>query len=90
MNWRDEHSNGNSGIIATDTQKNTIYALARLHGVGPIEGFALRLARYFVDKYSQVDGSRQEVEEYTWNRIHTTEAGPHDHLRQAGIEWRRR
>jgi len=69
----------NSAVIATDTQKNTVYALARLHGVGPIEEFALRLARYFVDKYSQVEGSRQEVEEHSWNRISTAEAGPHDH-----------
>jgi urate oxidase len=69
----------NSAVIATDTQKNTVYALARLNGVGPIEEFALRLARYFVDKYPQVTGSRQEVEEYPWNRISTAEAGLHDH-----------
>ena len=34
------HSTGdNSAVIATDTQKNTVYALARLHGVGAIEDF---------------------------------------------------
>ncbi|MGA9308894.1 MAG: hypothetical protein WBV74_00795 [Pseudonocardiaceae bacterium] len=58
----------NGGVIATDTQKNTVYALARLGGVGAIEEFALRMARNFVDKYPQVTGSRQEVEEYSWNR----------------------
>ena len=58
------HSTGdNSAVIATDTQKNTVYALARLHGVGAIEDFALRMARNFVDTYEQVTGARQAVEE---------------------------
>ncbi len=56
------YTGDNSAVIGTDTQKNTVYALARLHGVGPIEEFALRMARHFVDKYPQVSGSRQEVE----------------------------
>ncbi len=78
------YTGDNSAVIATDTQKNTVYALARLHGVGPIEEFALRMARHFVDKYPQVSGSRQEVEEYSWNRITTSAAGPHDHAFSRG------
>jgi hypothetical protein len=31
------YTGDNSAVMATDTQKNTVYALARLHGVGPIE-----------------------------------------------------
>ena len=74
------HSTGdNSAVIATDTQKNTVYALARLHGVGAIEDFALRMARNFVDKYEQVTGARQAVEEYFWDRIITADGTPHDH-----------
>ena len=74
------HSTGdNSAVIATDTQKNTVYALARLHGVGAIEDFALRMARNFVDKYEQVSGARQAVEEYFWDRIITADGAPHDH-----------
>ena len=74
------HSTGdNSAVIATDTQKNTVYALARLGGVGPIEEFALRMARNFVDEYEHVSGSRQAVEEYFWERITTAEGAPHDH-----------
>lgn len=68
----------NSTVIATDTQKNTVYALARRHGVGAPEEFALRLARYFVDGFEQVTGARQEVLAHSWGRI-TTDAGPHDH-----------
>ncbi len=42
------------------------------------------MARYFVDKYSQVSGSRQEIEEYSWNRIATSESGPHDYAFSQG------
>ena len=78
--FADAHLTGdNAKVVATDTQKNTVYALARLHGVGPIEEFALRMARHFVDKYSQVSGSRQEVEEFSWSRITTSDSGLHDH-----------
>ena len=74
------HDTGdNSAVIATDTQKNTVYALARLGGVGAIEDFALRMARNFVDKYEQVTGARQAVEEYSWDRIVTGDGAPHDH-----------
>ena len=36
-------------MLPTDTQKNTVYAFAREHGVGEVEEFGLRLARHFVD-----------------------------------------
>ncbi|MHC1562348.1 factor-independent urate hydroxylase [Actinomycetospora sp. C-140] len=74
------HTTGaNDAVIATDTQKNTVYALARTGGVGAIEEFALRMARNFVDKYDQVTGARQEIEEYSWGRIETSDGGAHDH-----------
>lgn len=84
------HLTGDNGaVIPTDTQKNTAYALARLGGVGAIEDFALRMARNFVDKYPQVSGARQEVEEYFWQRIETSSEGPHDHaFARAGTEVR--
>jgi urate oxidase len=69
----------NADVIATDTQKNTVYALARTGGITTIEEFALRMARNFVDKYAQVTGARQEIEQYGWGRIETSETGPHDH-----------
>src|SRR5579859_4050481 len=36
----------NSGVLTTDAQKNTVYALAA-GGVRPVEAFALRLAGHF-------------------------------------------
>ncbi|MCW0215013.1 MAG: urate oxidase [Pseudonocardia sp.] len=69
----------NDKVIATDTQKNTVYALARRHGVGSPEAFGLLMARYFVDGFDYVSGARQEVTMDGWDRISTTEGGPHDH-----------
>ena len=77
----------NSHVVATDTQKNTVYALAK-DGVGSPEEFLLRLAAHFTDSFAWVDGGRWEAEQYTWDRI---EAGgrPHDHaFVRAGTEKR--
>ncbi len=68
----------NDKVIATDTQKNTAYALARKGGVPSIEEFALRLARNYVGTYEYVTGARMEIEQYSWDRIETA-GGPHDH-----------
>ena len=55
--FTDTHLTGaNDLVIATDTQKNTVYALARTGGITSPEEFALRLARNYVDKYDQVTG----------------------------------
>lgn len=74
------HTLGDNGTcLPTDTQKNTVYAKAReWGGVGAVEDFALRLARHFVDEHEYVHGARQEVQEYSWERIQTA-SGPHDH-----------
>jgi urate oxidase len=82
--FTDTHLTGaNDEVIATDTQKNTIYAMARTGGVGSPEEFALRLARNYVDKYGQVTGARMAVEQYSWDRIVTAD-GPHDHAFSRG------
>lgn len=78
----------NDAVIATDTQKNTVYALARTGGIASPEEFALRLARNFVEKYDQVTGARMAVEQFGWTRI-TTSAGPHDHAFAKGTEEKR-
>ncbi|MDF2806918.1 MAG: urate oxidase [Cellulosimicrobium sp.] len=67
----------NSKCVATDTQKNTIYAFAR-DGVGAIEDFAIRLGRHFVEDFEWIEGGRWEIEQYSWNRIETADGG-HDH-----------
>ncbi|MEV4070501.1 factor-independent urate hydroxylase [Nonomuraea fuscirosea] len=69
----------NATVLPTDTQKNTVYAFARRHGVGQIEAFALRLARHFVASQRSIHHARVEIEEYGWNRT-----GPHSFVRDGG------
>lgn len=61
-------SGDNSGVLPTDSQKNTIYAFAR-DGVGEIEDFALRLARHFVHATPSVHRARVHIEQYQWDRV---------------------
>ncbi len=67
----------NANIVATDTQKNTVYAFAR-DGVGTPEDFLLRLGRHFTGECAGVTGGRWEAEQYTWNRI-VVDGEAHDH-----------
>lgn len=72
------HTDGDNGhVVATDTQKNTVYAFAR-HGIGTIEEFALRLGRHFTGDFDWITGGRWEIEQYSWDRIPTGPEG-HDH-----------
>ena len=67
----------NSHVLATDTQKNTVFAFAR-DGVGTPEDFGTRLARHFAGSYEWITGVRVEVESYGWGRI-SVGGRPHDH-----------
>ncbi|MET0989578.1 MAG: factor-independent urate hydroxylase [Glaciihabitans sp.] len=67
-----------SQVLPTDTQKNTAFAFAKLHGLGSIEDFGLALARHFVGDVDPVEGARVEIEEYAWTRA-TVGGVPHDH-----------
>ncbi|MDQ0376740.1 factor-independent urate hydroxylase [Amycolatopsis thermophila] len=78
----------NSDVVATDTQKNTVYAFAKESPVGEIEDFALRLGRHFVREFAQITGARVTIDEHGWERI-TVGGRPHDHaFSRAGEEKR--
>ena len=67
--FRAAHLEGNNAhVVATDTQKNTIYAFAR-DGIGSPEAFLLRLGEHFTSSFDWVDGGRWEAESYSWDRI---------------------
>jgi urate oxidase len=72
----------NSAVLPTDTQKNTVYAFAREHGVGTPEEFGLRLARHFVTSQPTISLARVDLERYGWRRL-----GPHSFQRD-GAETR--
>jgi urate oxidase len=59
----------NSLILPTDTQKNTVYALAKEHFTGTIEAYGLVLARHFVSRNPQVRKARIELVEHLWQRM---------------------
>jgi urate oxidase len=62
-------SGDNTDVLPTDTQKNTVYAFARQHGVGAIEEFGLRLARHFVAEQPKIHQAVVRVERYGWERV---------------------
>jgi urate oxidase len=62
----------NSGLVATDTMKNTVYALAKELPGREIEDFALALSDHFLRKYPQVSGSEVSIEERIWGRLGDT------------------
>jgi urate oxidase len=72
----------NSAVLPTDTQKNTVYALARRHGTGTPEEFGLRLARHFVTSQPAVRRAEVTIEAHGWERL-----GPHS-FRRDGRETR--
>ena len=78
----------NSDVVATDTQKNTVYAFAQKSPVGEIEDFALRLGKHFVGEFSHITGARVLIDEHGWDRI-AVDGKPHDHsFSKAGNEKR--
>src|SRR5438034_11764042 len=47
----------NRHVVATDTMKNVVYALAADHTLTSPEAFALVVGRYFLDAHPQVDSA---------------------------------
>jgi urate oxidase len=59
----------NAKILPTDTQKNTVYALAKSHFNSGIEEFAMVLAAHFRDGNPQITKVTIEIEEHLYNRL---------------------
>ncbi|MGO2632563.1 MAG: factor-independent urate hydroxylase [Galactobacter sp.] len=69
------HEDGdNSKVVATDTQKNTVYGFAKEVGVGAPEDFLITLSKHFTGEFDWIKGGRWAAEQYFWNRIED-----HDH-----------
>lgn len=78
----------NSKILPTDTQKNTVYALAKAHFTDSIEAFGLHLANHFLDHNQQVTQARIELTEYPWTRM-AFDGHPHPHAYVGGSSEKR-
>jgi urate oxidase len=77
----------NSGCLATDTMKNTVYALARRDALDHVESFASRLAAHFSSKPG-VSLVTIGAAEHPWVRL-AAGGRPHPHAfaRAGGEEW---
>lgn len=75
----DAHYHGdNSRLLATDTMRNTVYALAKDRLTGSIEGFGLALVDHFLEAGPTVTACRVEITQFLWRRIEV-DGQPHDH-----------
>jgi len=72
------YAGDNSKLLATDTMRNTVYALAKDHLTGSIEGFGLALVDHFLQAGPTVTGCRVEITRFPWHRIEV-DGQPHDH-----------
>lgn len=78
------HTHGdNAGVIATDTMKNTVYALARDRLTGSPERFALELARHFIG-YDVCGRALIDVVEHPWSRVTTRDGEAPDAFVRSG------
>ena len=68
----------NTNIVATDTQKQTIYVQARLHPVNPPELFAAILAQHYLDTYEWMSEAYVWVTVHRWTRLEV-DGKPHPH-----------
>lgn len=66
---KDYMQGNNSDVVATDSQKNTVYLLAKKHGIESPEKFALLLANHFLKTYAHVEEAHVHVEAYPWQRM---------------------
>jgi len=77
-NKKDYLFGDNSDIVATDSQKNTVYILAKIHGVKSPEEFGLLLCSHFLAKYPHVCQVRVCIEVHPWERL-ISDGVPHNH-----------
>src|SRR6476620_10397584 len=74
----------NTGLLATDTMRNTVYALAQGHDdVDDVERFGIRLVEHFLAAGPTVTRARVRLAGHPWSRL-TAGAAPDPHAFQRG------
>lgn len=68
----------NSKLLATDTMRNTVYALAKDHLTGSIEEFGLALVDHFLEAGPTVERAKITITQFPWDRIEMNGRG-HEH-----------
>ncbi len=62
-------SGDNTGLLSTDTMKNTVYAVARTSTATTMEAFALELAQFLASRNPLLTAVRIAIDERFWVRI---------------------
>lgn len=73
----------NTGLLATDTMRNTVYALAQHHPIDDIETFGLHLVEHFLAAGPGVTRARVHIVEHPWDRLEI-DGRRHEHAFQRG------
>jgi urate oxidase len=68
----------NSVVVATDTQKQTTYILAKQHPIDPPEQFAAILGEHFVATYPHIHAAHVKIIQHRWTRM-SIDGKPHPH-----------
>lgn len=68
----------NSVVVATDTQKQTTYIVAKQNPIATPEEFGAILAQHFVNQYSHIHGAHVRVVQHRWTRL-DVDGKPHPH-----------
>ncbi|KAK3752039.1 hypothetical protein QZH41_019388 [Actinostola sp. cb2023] len=59
----------NTDVIPTDTQKNTIYALAKNHELNSIEEFGIAICQHFLTNHKHIESVLVDIDEVPWQRM---------------------
>jgi urate oxidase len=74
----------NTGLVATDTMRNVVYAFAAEHPLDSLPGFGEKLVRHFIG-IASVKGATVRIREHPWQRLPGPgEGDPHAFQRGAG------
>lgn len=68
----------NTPVVATDTQKQTVYILAKQHDISVPEVFAAILGNHFVSTYSHIHAAHVKIIVHRWSRMEV-DGKPHPH-----------
>lgn len=61
----------NEGLVATDTQKNTVYIIAQRSSATNPEAYAIDLAKHLLNEYPTLTAVEVDVKEDLWRRVET-------------------
>jgi urate oxidase len=73
----------NTSVVATDTMKNTVYALASEHLTGASEAFGVHLARHFLGA-EPVTRATVSIREHAWEPVPAASGPAPDAFRRTG------